>query len=76
VTSGVTTYAYGPDGTRLTTIFTPSSGPAETTYLLGPEIEIGATGTLTKLPHADVRRIGTADCFVHRDHLRDSLRII
>jgi hypothetical protein len=41
----------------------------ETTYLLGPEIEIGATGTLTKLPHPDLRRIGTSDCFVHRDHL-------
>ena len=30
---------------------------------------MGATGILTKLPHPDLRRIGTADCFVHRDHL-------
>jgi RHS repeat-associated protein len=67
--SGVTAYTYGPDGARLKTVFTPTSGPAETTYLLGTEIEIGATGTFTKLPHPDLRRIGTSDCFVHRDHL-------
>jgi RHS repeat-associated protein len=67
--AGVTTYACGPDGARLTSIFTPTSGPAETSYLLGPEMETGATGTLTKLPHPDLRRIGSATCFVHRDHL-------
>jgi YD repeat-containing protein len=73
---GTTTYAYGPDGARLTTVFTPVSGPAVTTYLLGQEIEIGATGTLTKLPHPDLRRIGTSDYFVHRDHLSILCRII
>ncbi len=62
--SATTTYAYSPDGARLMT--TDTSGAS---YLLGSEIEVAAAGTLTKLPHADIRRIGTANCFVHRDQL-------
>jgi len=64
LSGGTTTYTYGPDGARLTA--TDASG---TMVLLGTELELSATGVLTKLPNDDVRRIGTANCYVHRDHL-------
>ena len=69
MSGGVTaTYTYGPDGGRLKTVGGPS-GSLVTSYLLGSEIEIDQAGVVTKIPHPDVRRAGTANCFVHRDHL-------
>jgi RHS repeat-associated protein len=64
LSGGTTTYTYGPDGARLTA--TDASG---TFALLGAELELSAAGVLTKLPNDDVRRIGTVNCYVHRDHL-------
>lgn len=32
-------------------------------------MELDNSGTRTKIPHPDLRRVGTSDCFVHRDHL-------
>ena len=61
--SAVTAYAYGPDGARVKTTVTPLSGPVTTSYLLGAT-EIDAAGVYTKVPHADVRIVGTAACFV------------
>jgi RHS repeat-associated protein len=66
--TAVTTYAYGPDSDRVKTTVTPASGPVETSYILGPT-EIDKAGTYTKVPHPDVRIVGSSTCFVHRDHL-------
>ena len=46
----------------------------QSTWFLGPDVEYDATaGVWTKLPHADVRVVGTgssaATCWVHRDQL-------
>ena len=75
----VTTVAlYGPDGERLRKdVKTTTDGVTTTTqstWFLGPDVEYDATaGVWTKLPHADVRVVGTgssaATCWVHRDQL-------
>lgn len=66
--TATTTYAYAPDGDRIKTVVTPTSGPVETSFILGPT-EIDPAGTYIKVPNADVRIIGSDACFVHRDQL-------
>ncbi len=66
--TATTDYAYGPDGARVKTTTTPVSGPAEVSFILGTT-EIDDAGTYTKVPHPDVRIVGSDVCFVHRDHL-------
>lgn len=58
-----------PPGNRIKTIVTPVSGPVETSFILG-STEIDGAGVYTKIPHDDVRIVGTATCFVHREHLK------
>jgi RHS repeat-associated protein len=66
--TATTEYGYGPDGDRVKTTVTPVSGPVETSFILGTT-EIDDAGTYTKIPHSDIRIVGSATCFVHRDHL-------
>lgn len=42
--------------------------PAETSYLIGSS-ELDPAGVMTKIPHPDVRIVGSTECFVHRNHL-------
>ncbi len=66
--TATTDYAYGPDGSRVKTTMTPVSGPVTVSFLIGTT-EIDDAGTYTKIPHPDVRIVGSDACFVHRDHL-------
>jgi YD repeat-containing protein len=66
--SATTQYLYGPDGARVKAVVTPVSGPVEESYLIG-STEIDAAGVVTKIPHANVRIVGSAACLVHCDHL-------
>jgi hypothetical protein len=50
------------------TTVTPVSGPVETSFILG-STEIDDAGAYTNIPHADIRIVGSAACFAHRDHL-------
>jgi len=67
-TGSTTTYAYGPDGSRIRTVATVGTDPAKTSWLLGTS-ELDDAGVLTKIPNPDLRKVGTTTCFVHRDHL-------
>jgi YD repeat-containing protein len=66
--TATTTYAYGPDGSRIKTVVTPVVGPVETSFILGAT-EIDPAGTYIKVPNPDVRIVGSDVCFVHRDQL-------
>jgi RHS repeat-associated protein len=70
--TATTAYAFAPDGDRIKTVVTPTSGPVTTTYILG-STEIDASGTYIKVPNPDVRIIGATACFVHRDQLASIL---
>jgi RHS repeat-associated protein len=78
VNGAVTQLTYGPDGRRLKK--TSGSGAALRTMLyLGADLEVpladGTTagapvaGTWRKHVHADARRVGTTNAWLHRDHL-------
>ena len=67
--TATTAYGYGPDADRIKTTVTPVSGPVETSFILG-STEIDDAGVYTKIPHDDVRIIGSDECYVHRDHLK------
>jgi YD repeat-containing protein len=70
--TATTAYAFAPDGDRIRTVVTPTSGPVVTTYILG-STEIDASGVYIKVPNPDVRIIGATACFVHRDQLASIL---
>jgi hypothetical protein len=70
--TATTAYAYAPDGDRIKTVVTPTSGPVTTTYILG-STEIDDAGTYIKVPNPDVRIVGSTSCFVHRDQLASIL---
>ena len=70
VTAGglTTSFAYGPDGTRVK----KSSSLSETLYPTADvEVDTALTGpaAYTRYPHMDVKVVGTAAFFLHRDHL-------
>lgn len=78
VNGAVTQLTYGPDGRRLKK--TSGAGAALRTMLyLGADLEVpladGTTagapvaGTWRKHVHADARRVGTVNAWLHRDHL-------
>lgn len=78
VNGAVTQLTYGPDGRRLKK--TSGTGAALRTMLyLGADLEVpladGTTagapvaGTWRKHVHADARRVGTTNAWLHRDHL-------
>ncbi|MCX5493377.1 hypothetical protein OSH11_01535 [Kaistia dalseonensis] len=50
------------------TVSIVGTNPATTSFLLG-KTEIDNAGVMTKVPHPDIRRVGAANCFLHRDHL-------
>jgi RHS repeat-associated protein len=70
VTAGglATSFAYGPDGTRVK----KSSSLSETLYPT-PDVEVDTAQTgpaaYTRYPHMDVKVVGTTAFFLHRDHL-------
>jgi RHS repeat-associated protein len=74
---GVTTsFAYGPDGERVS----KSSGTSKTLYI-GNDAEISfstanPTGELTSYLHADVRRVGSATDYMIKDHLASNRLVI
>jgi RHS repeat-associated protein len=68
IATATTDYAYAPDGDRIKTVMTPTTGPAVTTFILGTT-EIDGAGVYTKVPNQDVRIVGSSSCFVHRDQL-------
>lgn len=70
--TATTAYDYGPDGSRIKTVVTPTSGPVVTTFLLG-STEVNGAGTYIKVPHPDVRILGATVCYVHRDQLASIL---
>jgi RHS repeat-associated protein len=69
-----TAYDYGSDGERVRkTVTVGAATPKKTTYV-GGEYEIADDGTITMIPHPDVRLVknpsgNVSTCFVHRDHL-------
>jgi RHS repeat-associated protein len=69
-----TDYLYGPDGERVRkTVTVGTATPKKTTYV-GGDYEIADDGTITMIPHPDVRLVknpsgNVSTCFVHRDHL-------
>ncbi|WP_256374269.1 MULTISPECIES: RHS repeat domain-containing protein [unclassified Chelatococcus] len=67
-------FTYGPDGARLRKGVHVGTTSQQTLYL-GPDLERGPDGTWTKYPHPDVKRVGGATFFLHRDHLK-SVRAI
>lgn len=76
-TNGVTSasFTYGPDGRRLY----KNSGGNKATLYLGPDLEVPLqsgpidappiAGQWRKHVHADARRVGTTNAWLHRDHL-------
>jgi RHS repeat-associated protein len=74
---GVTTsFAYGPDGERVS----KSSGTSKTLYI-GNDAEISfstanPSGELTSYLHADVRRTGSATDYMIKDHLASNRLVI
>lgn len=70
--SGATvTFAYGPDGARAKKI----SPQGETVYADTNAEYDPATGLFTRYPHMDVKVMGNAKYFLHRDHL-SSVRFV
>ncbi len=72
----VTTFAYGPDGERVSKTF----GSAKTLYI-GNDAEISYTsanpsGELTSYLHPDVRRVGSATDYMIKDHLASNRLVI
>jgi len=67
--TGSTSYAYGPDGDRVVSTSQSGIDPAVTRHMLGDGMEIDEAGVLTKIPNADIRKVGSTTCLVHRDHL-------
>ncbi|ODT19728.1 MAG: hypothetical protein ABS35_21080 [Kaistia sp. SCN 65-12] len=43
--------------------------PAVIRHMLGDGMEIDEAGVLTKIPNADIRKVDSTTCLVHRDHL-------
>ncbi|MGO4571648.1 hypothetical protein [Microvirga sp. 2TAF3] len=85
-TAGLTvTFAYGPDGARLTKTVTAADGAPRPTLFLGPGFERGPgpasapeRGPWTLYPHPDVRLQpgpGGQAARVHRDHLGSPRRL-
>ncbi len=74
---GVTTsFAYGPDGERVSKTF-----GSNTTLYLGNDAEISFSpanpaGELTSYLHADVRRVGSATEYMIKDHLASNRLVI
>lgn len=48
---------------------------SQQTLYLGPDLERAPDGSWTKYPHPDVKQVGGATFFLHRDHL-ESVRAI
>jgi len=72
--SGTVNYVYGPDGARLKKIV-GFGATAGTTRYLGSNVEIDPSGAYTTHIHADVKRIGNDNHYLHRDHLA-SVKIV
>ena len=58
-----TTFAYGPDGTRI-----KKTSAGQTTFYLG-DTEITPQGATIVHPHANVRLVDGVASYKHRDHL-------
>ncbi len=72
----VTSFAYGPDGERVSKSF-----GSNTTLYLGNDAEISytsanPTGELTSYLHPDVRRVGSATEYMIKDHLASNRLVI
>ncbi len=63
-------YLYGPDGARLKKVV-----GSNTTLYLGADIERDPTGAFAFYLSPDVKRIGTAMHYLHRDHLASVRRV-
>ena len=74
--SAVTSFAYGPDGVR-----SSKTSALSTTLYPAADVEINdtsptkAAGDFTRYPHMDVKVVGTAKYWLHRDHL-SSVRLV
>jgi RHS repeat-associated protein len=70
-----TDYLYGPDGERVRKTVTVGTATAKKTIYVGSDYEVADDGTITMIPHPDVRLVKSpssgvvSTCFVHRDHL-------
>jgi RHS repeat-associated protein len=69
-----TDYLYGPDGERVRKTVTVGTATAKKTTYVGSDYEVADDGTITMIPHPDVRLVknpsgNVSTCFVHRDHL-------
>jgi hypothetical protein len=70
ISSAVTAFAYGPDGSRV-----KKANAFATTLYASADVEIDATTTpvdlqnFTRYPHPDIKIVGTQKFFLHRDHL-------
>jgi len=73
-TLGTVNYSYGPDGARLKKTVDFGSGTTTTLYL-GSNVEVDPSGAYTTHIHADVKRIGNDNHYLHRDHLA-SVKIV
>ncbi len=71
------TSTYGPEGERITKTVTQSGQATKTTWYLGSEIEVTASGAWVVTPHPDVKLVvpagltasQAAACYLHRDQL-------
>lgn len=72
----MTSFGYGPDGARAT-----KTSALSTTLYPAADVEVDdtsptkAAGDFTRYPHMDVKVVGTAKYFLHRDHL-SSVRLV
>jgi RHS repeat-associated protein len=69
IASAVTSFAYGPDGSRV-----KKANAFATTLYPTADVEIDTTTAVdlsdfTRYPHPDIRIVGTQKFFLHRDHL-------
>jgi RHS repeat-associated protein len=76
IASAVTSFAYGPDGSRV-----KKANAFAATLYPSADVEIDATSTpdsladFTRYPHPDIRIVGAQKFFLHRDHLA-SVRVV
>jgi len=72
--SGVVSNAYGLNGARQMKLVSFGAATDETLYI-GSNVEVDPSGAYTTHIHADVKRIGNDNHYLHRDHLA-SVKIV